>query len=56
MKAKEKSAAILTIKDADKMSKRGRKEVAAWLRRHAKYLEQHGQAYSSRFTGRYLYA
>jgi len=52
---KQKSAAIVTIRDASLMTKRGRKAVAAWLRRHAVMLEQHGREYSTRFTGRYLY-
>ena len=53
---KEQSAAIVTIKDAPSMTKRGRKQIAAWLRKHADWLEQDGDKYSKRFTGRYLYA
>jgi hypothetical protein len=52
---KTKSAAIVTIKDAPKMSKRGRKAIAAWLRRQAVFLEQYGTKLSPRFTARYLY-
>ena len=52
----EKSAAIVTIKDAPSMSKRGRKAIAKWLRQHADWLEADGDKYSKRFTGRYLYA
>ena len=52
----EKSAAIVTIKDAPSMTKRGRRQIAAWLRKHADWLEQDGDKYSKRFTGRYLYA
>ena len=52
---KEKSAAILTIKDAPAMTRKGRKDIASWLRRQAQFLEQHGQEFSHRFTGRYLY-
>jgi hypothetical protein len=54
MKA-EKSAAIVTIKDAPKMTKRGRKNIAAWLRRQAAFLEQHGNEFAGRFTARYIY-
>lgn len=50
-----KSAAILTVKDAPIMTKRGRKQIAAWLRRQAKFLESHGPEFASRFTARYLY-
>lgn len=52
---KEKSAAIVTIKDADKMTKRGRKAVANWLREHAEMLESYGPEYAGVFRGRYLY-
>lgn len=55
MRAKEQSAAIVTIKDAGSMTRRGRKAVADWLRKHATWLEKDGHAYSKRFTGRYLY-
>ena len=50
-----KSAAVVTIRNAPAMTKRGRKAIAAWLRRHATFLEKHGNEYSTRFTGRYLY-
>ena len=52
---KEQSAAILTIKDAKNMTKKGRREIAAWLKRQADFLEQEGNLFSSRFTARYLY-
>ena len=52
---KENSAAVVTIKDAPSMSKRGRKAIAQWLRKHADWLEQDGDKYSTRFTGRYIY-
>lgn len=50
-----KSAAIVTIKDAASMTKKGRKAVANWLRKKASCLEQNGQLYSRRFVARYLY-
>jgi hypothetical protein len=52
---KEKSAAIVTIKDAAKMSPRGRRQIAAWLRRQAGFLERNADQLASRFTARYLY-
>lgn len=55
MRRKEKAAAILTIRDAARMTKRGRRQVAAWLRQHAEFLQEHGSEYAGRFTGRYLY-
>ena len=52
---KDKSAAILTVKDGHKMTRKGRKDIAAWLRRQASFLERHGDQFSGRFTARYLY-
>ena len=52
---KEQSAAILTVKRAHEMTKRGRKQIAAWLRRQADFLEKDGDKFASRFTARYLY-
>lgn len=50
-----KSAAIITIKKADKMTTAGRKAIAKWMRRQAGFLESHGNNFASRFTARYLY-
>lgn len=55
MAKKHKSAAIVTIRDAGKMTPKGRRAVAKWLRQHAEMLTKHGRNYSKRFTGRYLY-
>jgi hypothetical protein len=56
MKAtKVRSAAVVTVFDAPKMDKRGRKRVAKWLREQAEFLEQYGQEFAGRFTARYLY-
>jgi hypothetical protein len=52
---KEKSAAILTIKDPQRMDKKGRKMIAGWLRRQARHFEAKGDRYAKRFTARYLY-
>jgi hypothetical protein len=54
-KTAEKSAAIITIKDAPEMTKRGRRQVASWMRKQADFLEFEGKALSNRFTARYLY-
>lgn len=51
----EKSAAIVTIKDAGSMTQEGREQIAQWLRRHADMLIEDGWNYSARFTGRYMY-
>ena len=51
-----KSAAIVTVHRAPDMTPRGRKAIAAWLRRQARCLESHGRQFSGRFTARYLYA
>jgi hypothetical protein len=56
MEMKEKSAAILTIKDPQRMDKKGRKMIAGWLRRQARHFEAKGEMYAKRFTARYLYS
>lgn len=55
MKGKEKSAAVVTVFRADEMTPRGRRQIAAWMRRQASMLEKEGKNYAKRFTGRYLY-
>lgn len=55
-KAVEKSAAVLTVFDAHKMTPAGRKRIAKWLRSHADMLVGEGKNYAPRFRGRYLYA
>lgn len=50
----QKSAAVLTVKDSDKMTKAGRKRIAKWLRKQADDLEMTGHNYASRFRARYL--
>ena len=52
----EKSAAVVTIHGAGRMTARGRRDIAGWLRRHAAWLMKHGGEYTrGRFVGRYLY-
>lgn len=54
-RAKDKSAAVITIKDAGKMTKKGRREVAAWLRKTADTLVKYGDELAPTFRARYLY-
>ena len=56
-KTKPMSAAIVTIRSPGRMTARGRRHVAEWLRRHADMLMRDGKHYTEgRFTGRYMYA
>ena len=50
-----KTAAIVTIRDAHKMTDKGRKAVAEWLRHQARILLKHGTLYDKTFTGKYHY-
>ncbi len=55
-KRKGKTAAVLTIRGPGKMTPRGRKDIATWLRRQAAHLLKHGAEYTDgRFTGRFSY-
>lgn len=56
LSAKYQSAAVLTIKGARRMTVKGRKQIAAWLRHHAEDLERGGSRYAERFRGRYMYS
>lgn len=50
------SAAIITIKDAPAMSRKGRCEIAQWMRRQATFFVQHGERYADgTFRARFLY-
>jgi len=55
--AKEKSAAVLTLHNAKDYSDSGAKDIAAWLRRQAKFVLQpeFRNNVASRYTARYLY-
>jgi hypothetical protein len=50
-----KSAAIVTVFDVSRMTTKGRRAVAAWLRRQAHWVEKQGDQLARRFTARYLY-
>lgn len=52
---KTKSAAIITIKDAPRMSTKGKRAIAKWMKRQADFLLQNNKQLSPRFTARYLY-
>ena len=52
---KEKTAAIVTINLANKMTPKGRKQIANWLRSRADLLVKHGDLMANRFTSRYIY-
>ncbi len=52
---KDKVAAALSVRDADKMEPKGRKQIAQWLRKQADALEAQGGDYAPRFRARYLY-
>lgn len=55
-KRTSKSAAIVTIHGPGNMHLRGRKAIAAWLKRTADDLVNLGAKYTDgRFTARYLY-
>jgi triphosphoribosyl-dephospho-CoA synthetase len=51
----EKCAAIVTIRDADKMSEAGRERIADWMRQQAEQLVTEGHTYDGTFRGKYLY-
>ncbi len=50
-----KEAATLTIRRAQKMTKRGRRSIAGWLRRQATALIAEGEKYAPTFTARYTW-
>lgn len=54
-KPKYKAAVILTIYRAAHMSARGRRSVAAWLRRQLRFFETDYKVLAPRFTARCLY-
>lgn len=53
---KTKTAAIVTIRDANKMTKKGRRAIAKWLRDRADDLIQHGDQLDKTFRARYIYS
>lgn len=55
MNTKTKSAAVLTVFDAPRFSKKGRKAIAEWLKRQAGFILNNSEQLSKRFSARYLY-
>lgn len=55
--AVEKSAAVLTIKDAALMTKRGAADIAKWLRRQADMMDdaEARGTLADRYRARYIY-
>lgn len=55
--ATERSAAVLTIKDAPAMTDKGARQIAQWLRRQAAMIERprERKALADRYRARYLY-
>ena len=52
---KTKTAAVLTIHDAPNMHKRGRTEIANWLRRQAKLLERNHKGLAKLYIAHWQY-
>jgi hypothetical protein len=50
-----KKAVILTIRDAPDMTVKGRKQIAAWLKRQADYLLEHYSELHNTFRASYYY-
>lgn len=48
------AASVHVYRGAD-MTKRGRRSIAAWIRRQATFLEHHGQELAPSYRARYLY-
>ena len=51
---KEAAAAVVTIKQPEHMTKKGRRAIAEWLRQTARYLETN-KLCGPTFRGRYMY-
>lgn len=56
MNNKESVIARVTIHRANKMTHKGRTEIAEWLRNLAEHIVQEGDKYASRFSAHYLVA
>lgn len=55
-KLRSKSAAVLTVRDAPAMTRKGRSAIARWLRDRADDIESVGDQLSGTFVARYMYA
>lgn len=54
-KRKPRTAAVLTVYDAPKMTKKGREQIGRWLLRQADAIILNNKAMANRWTARYLY-
>lgn len=52
---KTKTAAVLTVYDAAKMSAKGRRDIIRWLERQTETIKNEHQSLAKRWTARYLY-
>lgn len=50
----DKAVATLTLRGSAVATPKGRKALAAWLRKEAAHLEACGHKYAPRFTARYF--
>jgi hypothetical protein len=48
-----KAIAVVTIRNAPAMTRRGRKDVAKWMYRTATWLDEHGDDLGKSFVARY---
>jgi predicted PhzF superfamily epimerase YddE/YHI9 len=51
----QKVAAVLTVKDPERMTKRNRQQIASWLRKQARHFVARGDRYAKNFRARYIY-
>ena len=52
---KERTAAVLTIRAPERMTKRGRKAIAGWLKRQARHFIARGDRYAKNYKAKYIY-
>lgn len=53
---KLQAAAVITLHGPGRMTLKGRRAIAAWMREQAAYFQGYGWRYSkTRFTARYMY-
>jgi hypothetical protein len=50
----QETGAFLTIRKAARMTPAGRRTIAEWLRKHARWLLKDGDNYDNRFVARYM--
>jgi len=52
---KEKTMAVIFVYDANRMSNRGRKRIAEWLRKQAAFIQKFGKDISPSFRAKISY-